>query len=438
MANVSFTGLPVSGSITDSSVFAVVVGGTTSQVSGANIKTYMNNGSSSTANLKFTANAMYNLGGVIVENADLTHGATSALILPENGNTSAPLYVTNSYGNVVLQSGDTGDTNSWTLGSDGALNLPNHVDGEGAVVQSTQPIRVISGSSQWKFDNGGEITFPDGTVGGAVEGANTFGFYNSNANTQYLFEADSNVWNLDGATGNLNLPRQGSIGETSIPGGGLAGNTIALKPSGGTNTNQQLLVYPTIGTDNNHLHLTSGNLYDTELFLGSDDLYVKLANTGNIVLNANNSTGNTAQLVLGSDSNVVLPTISLGGGLDEQTVVRSQRKIIPPYRWSTQITGGTPALVYTVSSNSITSMKVTIQVQHNGLGMELFDVYATYVGADTFYTVSNRVAPPTITDSLVSVSLTDSNQMRIVVGITSGATTSWVTYDATEFGIPND
>jgi hypothetical protein len=83
-------------------------------------------------------------------------------------------------------------------------------------------------------------------------------------------------------------------------------------------------------------------------------------------------------------------------------------------------------------------MKVTMQVQHIGLGFELFDVYATYAGADTFYTVSNRVAPPTIDPSLVSVSLNGSNQMRIIVGINSGAATSWVTYDSTEFGIPQD
>jgi hypothetical protein len=41
--------------------------------------------------------------------------------------------------------------------------------------------------------------------------------------------------------------------------------------------------------------LTTGNLYNTELFLGDDNLYVKLANTGNIVINTNNYAGNSAQ-----------------------------------------------------------------------------------------------------------------------------------------------
>jgi hypothetical protein len=71
--------------------------------------------------------------------------------------------------------------------------------------------------------------------------------------------------------------------------------------------------------------------------------------------------------------------------------------------------------------------------------MELFDVYATFVGStDTYYTVSNRVAPPTINASTVVVDLNGSNQMQITVTINSGAATSWVTYDAVEFGIPQD
>ena len=83
-------------------------------------------------------------------------------------------------------------------------------------------------------------------------------------------------------------------------------------------------------------------------------------------------------------------------------------------------------------------MKVTMQIQHTGLGMELLDVYATFTGADTFYTVSNRVAPPTIDNSTVVVNLNGSNEMQITVTINSGASASWVTYDSTEFGIPND
>jgi hypothetical protein len=120
-------------------------------------------------------------------------------------------------------------------------------------------------------------------------------------------------WEFD-QTGNLALPRGGVVYETSIPFGGLEGNTIALAPSGGTNADQQLLIYPTAGNvDANHLHLTSGNLYNTELFLGDDNLYVKLANTGNVVINSNDSAGNSAQWIFDTTGNLTASSTTLEG-----------------------------------------------------------------------------------------------------------------------------
>ena len=114
------------------------------------------------------------------------------------------------------------------------------------------------------------------------------------------------TWKFD-SDGNLILPLGGIIRETSIPGGGLTGSTIALTPEGGIDADQQLLIYPTGNVDYNHLHLTSGNLYNTELYLGNDDLYIKIANTGNIVINSNDNNGNTAQWNFNADGNLILP-----------------------------------------------------------------------------------------------------------------------------------
>jgi hypothetical protein len=97
-----------------------------------------------------------------------------------------------------------------------------------------------------------------------------------------------------GIDGNLTLPLGSIVYETNIPDQSLSGSAIALKPIGGTTANQKLLIYPT-ANDGDHIHMTSGNLYATELFLGSDNLYVKLANTGNVVINSNDAVGNTAQ-----------------------------------------------------------------------------------------------------------------------------------------------
>jgi hypothetical protein len=58
-------------------------------------------------------------------------------------------------------------------------------------------------------------------------------------------------------------------------------------------------------------------LYATELFLGSDNLYVKLANTGNIVVNSNDAVGNTAQWTFGVDGSLTFPIgISIDDNVD--------------------------------------------------------------------------------------------------------------------------
>ena len=131
----------------------------------------------------------------------------------------------------------------------------------------------------------------------------------------FVIESHLGNWTFDGTSGNLTLPMGGVVYETNIPDGGLSGSAVALMPPGGTNADQQLLVYPTVN-DANHLHLTSGNLYNTELYLGNDDLYVKLTNTGNISLSANNLI-NSALWQFGVDGNVTLPQ---SGVITEETV----------------------------------------------------------------------------------------------------------------------
>ena len=74
------------------------------------------------------------------------------------------------------------------------------------------------------FDNTGILTLPDNTKIGPIEGTDTFGFYNSNANTVFLIELGStNAWSFDGATGNLTTP--GSI-TTSGPAGNITGANV--------------------------------------------------------------------------------------------------------------------------------------------------------------------------------------------------------------------
>ena len=118
---------------------------------------------------------------------------------------------------------DTGIATSayeWTFGADGSLNLPNHLDTLGAVVQSTSNVRIISDANTWSFGTDGNLIIPptgdilrngtsvlgSGTVdhlairnsgiqldgntvvwGGGVNGANNFAGFLGDGNTLFTF-----------------------------------------------------------------------------------------------------------------------------------------------------------------------------------------------------------------------------------------------------------
>ena len=153
-------------------------------------------------------------------------------------------------------------------------------------------------------DNGGEMTlYADYLNAPGIFTSDIYAGNGTPSNITLTTSIGNATWTLD-TTGNLTLPKGGSIYSEGFTPSGNPGNTITLNPHGsGSITNQKLLVYPTAG-DGDHIHLTSGNLYQTELFLGSDSLFVKLANTGNIIINSDDDAGNTAQWKFGIDGNL--------------------------------------------------------------------------------------------------------------------------------------
>ena len=271
----------------------------------------------------------------------VTFGGGNATLPLANGTSNFDIATAN--GNVTI----TANTSyTWAFDTDGTLTFPgnsltigNALGAPSIISAPDTPLQLVSSGNNantvlgW-LDN---IETPTQLavvvannpfyVGEGDVGIVTGNSFNVEGGTGY-------IWNFDNA-GNLILPRGGIVYETNIPGGTLAGNTIALKPQGGIDADQQLLIYPTAipGTDDNHLHLTSGNLYNTELFLGSDDLYVKLANTGNVIVNSNDGAGNTAQWNFTVNGNLTLPgntfavnyangdPVSLGGNYGDSNVV---------------------------------------------------------------------------------------------------------------------
>jgi len=233
-----------------------------------------------------------------------------------------------STGNIIMSSYDGNTSYTWTLDTTGNLILA----GGESVIQSVansslDPINPNVSTMILTPDQGysSQSLVLDPTAPGHIHLrapssnideplANIFlggeassfevGYYNGAAPNLFI-HSNNNTWTFDTA-GNLTLPLGSIVYETNIPDGALSGSAIALKPIGGTTANQQLLIYPT-AADGDHIHMTSGNLYATELFLGSDNLYVKLANTGNVVINSNDGNSSNAMWTFDTDGNLTLP-----------------------------------------------------------------------------------------------------------------------------------
>jgi len=106
-----------------------------------------------TGNIGFTGDAIYDLNGIIIENANLSTAATAAVIVPANG-TSDPLQLNNSYGPVNITSGtDSGHLKTWAFGTDGNLTLPS----SGKIV-SPDGITMITNRGSVRF--GADIELP--------------------------------------------------------------------------------------------------------------------------------------------------------------------------------------------------------------------------------------------------------------------------------------
>jgi hypothetical protein len=99
--------LPLGGDIVDSNGISVLGGG-----------------NANTGNINFVNDDIYNFNGITLENADLTHGATSAVIIPANGS-NGTLQINNTYGPVSITSGITGATQQWEFRGDGVLRSSN-------------------------------------------------------------------------------------------------------------------------------------------------------------------------------------------------------------------------------------------------------------------------------------------------------------------------
>lgn len=179
--------------------------------------------------------------------------------------------------------------------------------------------RLVNGASELVLAPEGDITLPQN--GGIVfDRANTsirvgMGFHIASGegiDIQAIDETDpANLiyknWYF-GTDGKLTLPAGGTIFESD----GLTGTAIKLTPAGGANVYQALLIYPTT-VEGDHIHLAAGG-GNTELYLGDDFQYVKLANNGDIIVKTQSDAGPNAQWTFGTDGGLTFPDASTQAG----------------------------------------------------------------------------------------------------------------------------
>lgn len=356
-------------------------------------------------------------------------------------------------GDIKIYAGDADDA---TAGSGGYINL----DG-GSGFDGGGQISVTGGYSPGGTGGPVYISAGQGTTGGVVN-INGGGASINNGGAVTIQggfgQNDGGAVTIQGGGSGLGLPGYGNVQVTAgvstwtFDNSGnlqLPGNVISTQPHGITIGSNYDVYIVGDRTDNNHTWKFDGSTTELILpggvILDPSDSNFEVRGVENVNFEANtvvNIYTNTSldgyQWQFGDDAVLTLPTITPSVGLAEISNIRSQRKVIPAYHYSAEIVGSTPTIVYTVTNSSIVTMKATMTVQHQGLGFEILDVIASTSGGDTYYTVSNRVKPPTIADTTVSVGLNGSYQMEITMTVNSGASYSWVTYDVTEFGIPVD
>jgi hypothetical protein len=251
------------------------------------------------------ANVVANLAA-LGTNPISTTGNISGNFFIGNGSQLTGISAGANTGNVTFNDVNVIGTGNLNLQPTGASNEYLNIYLTGAA-----DIHVAAGGS------GGNLIL------GTDEEANIAVLQGGNVAIQAGNVGGTKTWNFDTA-GNLTLPLNSVVYETNIPDGALSGSAIALKPTGGTTANQQLLIYPT-ANDGDHIHLTSGNLYTTELFLGSDNLYVKLANTGNVVINSNDGVGNTAQWNFGTGGTTQFPNSVILAPVSQSITMQSDQ-----------------------------------------------------------------------------------------------------------------
>lgn len=255
-------------------------------------------------------------GGIVIEGG-YSLGNSGGAVSVKGGESSLGIA---DYGNVLVQAG----ASTWIFDNDGVVsasgNLKLAPDSANAgsyldiFLTGGPDLHLVASASAnlilGKDDQANVMTNWDGNV--------TIQSWDTNTNTQ------GGVWTFDG-DGNLTLPGN-AIAINYADGNRILGNVtfrdeivigtgtsnlisgLYLAPSSSSaNADMYLRVRGNINDEPTHIHFDTGNNQYYNQYIGDDNKYILLANTGDIVINSNDVTGNTAQWTFGADGQLTLP-----------------------------------------------------------------------------------------------------------------------------------
>lgn len=227
---------------------------------------------------------------------------------------------------VILKPGDTGAEVRWTFDAVGNLTVPGNILGSGNILIA--PDSASASSYLDIYLTGGpdiHIASNDNSIViGRDTGANVFVGNDGEVSIRTDNGATPQVWNFDD-TGNLTLPGN-VIAINYANGNRVTGNVtfrdeivigtgtsnlisgLYLAPSSSSaDANMYLRVRGNVNDEPTHIHFDTGNNQYYNQFIGDDNKYIQLANTGNIVINSNDVVGNSAQWNFAANGNLSAP-----------------------------------------------------------------------------------------------------------------------------------
>jgi hypothetical protein len=280
MTTKRISALPSLNTVQASTVFAVVDDGTTKKVAASVVKAYIgdppsliNNGRS--VALETNGDLTFPEGTVISETS------TTTVITPPTGLAGQSLVIRPT-------------TGIFSLSTD---HPSGFVPGSSITITTTQ-IYTAAGTLDYTFTGA-----TSGQLGRATTGTLVF---NNGDQTSSL------TWTVPA------LSSMTTFTFTLISGTGFGGVT-------GLPISITVTLDGSAVTENSHIHLIAGDIATTDLFLGDDDQYVKIASSGDIGIHSRDGTGGTGATItlhasggegIGSNTNPLSGNIDIFAGID--------------------------------------------------------------------------------------------------------------------------